>query len=159
MHKCQVSAGWGCVKVGKVGLCRTGLCQLQPLCADTFILAAHAFGWKCHPMWVLCCREQCYWNSTMLLCQCSWFHSKSTSPLGWLFPWKSTSSVVLLANLRLTSALTPAFPQHFEPEFVKVEKAPLKQTTSSNSAFRSSSVSLMLSSCVMQFVQTHTVTT
>lgn len=67
------------------------------------------------------------------LCQCCWFHGKSTLSVWWLFPWKSTSSVALLAILRLTLALTPAFTRDFEIEFVKVEKAPLKQTTSTNS--------------------------
>lgn len=91
------------------------------------------------------------------LCQCSWFHSKSTSSVWWHFsPEKSTPSVALLAILRLTSALIPALTQHFELEFVKVEKTPLKQTTPINPAFRSSSASwtcwLMFSSCVMQLV-------
>lgn len=143
-----------CVKVGEGGALQDSSEPAEaPLCrhvctGSTCFWLESSFH-VCAPLQGEMCLEQ----HNEQLCQCSLFHSKSSSSVWWLFPWKSTPSVALLPILRLTSALTPAFSQHFELEFVKVEKAPLKQTTSTSSAFRSSSASwtcwLMFSSCVM----------
>lgn len=66
------------------------------------------------------------------------------------FPLKKHFSVVLPAILSSTSAVTQVFTQHVELEFVKVEKAPLKQTISANSAFRWNSVPSMCAADVQQ---------